>query len=232
MAAFSHGRGLLAFQPIGALWRHIAEDVAKSLGLHQFSQFSQFSQGVRPMKLTQRAGRRLAIGIGAALTAVLAGTAAIAMTAASAAPASPAAPSCVSFNMTVWTGSPGNGTAGSIYWELQISNIGHHACSLYGYPGVSEVNGGGTQVGRPASHSGPKSLVTIPAGGTAHVVLRVTDPGAVCSHPVTGHELKVYAPGQFHAELTPFTASVCPHKVTLHVDAVHAGAGIPNYSNS
>jgi hypothetical protein len=186
------------------------------------------------MKLTPRATRCLAFGAGAAATLILAGSAALAATTASAAPASPAAPAaaCVSSHLTVWTAEPGDGTAGSTYWQLELSNVGRHACSLYGYPGVSAINGSNSQVGLPASHSGAKSVVTIPAGGTAHVVLRVTDPGAVCSHPVTGHELKVFAPGEFKAETTPFTVSVCPHNVTMHVDAVHAGAGIPNYSNS
>lgn len=134
--------------------------------------------------------------------------------------------------MTVWTGQPGDAAAGHSYWQLQISNIGHHACTLFGYPGVSVLNGSGHQVGLPASHSGPKSLITLPAGGTAHVVLRVTDPFNVCAHPVHGSLLRVFAPGQFHAELTPFSVAVCPHQVTMHVDAVHAGAGIPGFSTS
>jgi hypothetical protein len=177
------------------------------------------------------ARRRAAIGIGAVAATLLAGTATLAATAASAAPSTPAISRCTSPNTTVWTGEPGNGTAGSIYFELEISNTGNHACTLFGYPGVSAVNGT-SQVGLPASHSGPASVVTVPARGTAHVVLRVTDPGAVCVHPVTGHELRVFAPGQFNAETTPFTVSVCPHNVTMHVDAVHANAGIPNFSNS
>jgi hypothetical protein len=177
------------------------------------------------------ARRRLTLGIGAAAATLLVGTATLAATAASAAPAHPATPQCTSSHTTVWTGFPGNGTAGSSFYELEISNIGKSACTFFGYPGVSAVNGN-TQVGLPASHSGQKSLVTVPAGGTAHVLLQVTDPGAVCVHPVTGHELKVYAPGEFAAETTPFTVSVCPHNVTLHVDAVHANAGIPNFSNS
>jgi hypothetical protein len=184
------------------------------------------------MKLTQRARRHLTIGAGAAAVAILAGTGALAATAASAAPAAPAIPTCTSSGTTVWTGEPGNGTAGSVYFELEISNVSHHACTLFGYPGVSAANGNGKQVGVPATHSGAKSLVTIPAGGTSHVVLRVIDPGAVCVHPVHADFLKVYAPGQFNFETTPFSLSVCPHKSTLHVDAVHANAGIPNFSNS
>jgi hypothetical protein len=180
------------------------------------------------MKLTQHASL-VGVSIGAA--AILATTAALATTA-SAAPSSPAVPRCTSANMTVWTGQPGDDAAGSSFWQLQISNVGHHACTLFGYPGVSVVNNSGHQVGLPAGHSGSKSLVTLPAGGTAHVVLRVTDPTIVCAHPVDGSLLRVFAPGQFHAKTTPFSVSVCPHRVTLHVDAVHAGAGIPDFSTS
>ena len=183
------------------------------------------------MKFLRFATRRQ-VTFAAVAATLLAGTATLAVAAAaSAAPSSPATPQCVSSHMTVWSGFPGNGTAGSIYYEIEISNIGKHACTLFGYPGVSAVNGN-TQVGLPASHSGSKSVVTIPAGGTSHFVLRVIDPGAVCTHPVNGNGLKVFAPGQFKAETTPFSVSVCPHNVTLHVDAVHANAGIPNFSNS
>lgn len=180
------------------------------------------------MKLTRRAGLLGATLSAAALAAVLATTG----LSASAAPSRPAAPSCASNQMTVWTGFPGDGAAGHVFWQLQFSNIGHHACTLFGYPGVSVLNNRGHQVGLPASHSGRKALVTIPAGGTAHVVLAVADPFNVCSHPVHGSLLRVFAPGQFHAETTLFSASVCPHSVTLHVDAVHPGAGIPGFSNS
>jgi len=134
--------------------------------------------------------------------------------------------------MRVWTGEPGDAAAGHTFWQLEISNIGHHACTLFGYPGVSLVNNSGHQVGLPASHSGPRALVTLAAGGTAHVVLSIADPFIVCAHPVHGSMLKVFAPNQFHAEITPFSVSVCPHKVTMHVDAVHPGAGIPGFSAS
>ena len=183
------------------------------------------------MKLTRRAG---IAGIALSAAAILGTTAALATTAASAAPSRPAVAPCHSGAMRVWTGSPGDGFAGGITWQLEISNIGHHACTLFGYPGVSAVNGNGHQVGLPASHSGHESSVTIPAGGTSHVVLTVEDPGAACpnSHPVRGAQLRVFAPNQFGAERTPFQVLVCPHRVSMHVDAVHGGAGIPGFSGS
>jgi len=182
------------------------------------------------MKFTRRAGLAGAT-LGAA--AILATTAALATTTASAAPATSAIPQCISGNMRVWTGSPGDGFAGGVVWQIEISNIGHHTCRLFGYPGVSAVNNSGHQVGLPADHNGARVLVTIPAGGTAHVVLTATDPSNVCgSHQVHGSSLRVFAPGQFHSEITPFSVSVCAHSVTLHVDAVHAGAGVPGFSGS
>jgi hypothetical protein len=133
--------------------------------------------------------------------------------------------------MRLWTGEPGDGSLGHVAFEVEISNIGHHACTLRGYPGVSELNGNGKQVGRPASHSGPKSLVTIPVGGTSHFVLIVANAGIVCpGHQQHGTELRVFPPNQFKPERTPFFIDVCPHAVTMQVDAVHARAGIPDYS--
>ncbi len=79
---------------------------------------------------------------------------------------------------------------------MQISNVGHSTCTLFGYPGVSLLNGSGHQVGLPASHSGSKSTVVIAPGGTAHFVLTVTDPFIVCAHPVKGSVLRVFAPGR------------------------------------
>ncbi len=167
------------------------------------------------------------IGTGALL---LATTATIAVSAASASPTSAAIPACGSSATEVWTGSPGDDALGHSFWQVEISNVGHHACTLFGYPGVSVINGSGHQVGKPASHSGPKSTVAIAIGGTAHFVLTVTDPFIVCAHPVKGTDLRVFAPGQFKAEQTPFAVQVCPNKVTLRVDAVHAGTGIPGHT--
>ncbi len=181
------------------------------------------------MIFSGRARRLVAAGLSAGALLV-GGGAALTATAASAAPSAPATPACISSNLTVWTGSPGDDALGHSFWQVQISNVGHHACTLFGYPGVSAVNSSGHQVGKPAGHSGHKATVTIPAGGTSHFVLSVTDPFIVCAHPVHATDLKVFAPGQFHAESTPFSVSVCRSKVTLRVDAVHAGAGIPGHT--
>ncbi len=179
------------------------------------------------MKLKAGAGRRLVIGVSVACAAVLLPVTALAASAASGAPARPAAAPCNGASTTAWIGLPANGTAGTSFYELEISNIGHHACTFFGYPGVSTLDIHGHQIGRPARHSGAKSLVTLQPGGTSHVVLGVTDAGAVCAHPVHTVLLRVFAPGQFHSKLVPLPLEACRHRSTIRVDAIHPGAGIP-----
>jgi hypothetical protein len=191
------------------------------------------------MRLFTSSGRRLAVGLGIACAAALLPAAALAGSGspghpvagrAAVAKAAGATTRCLAPATTVWTGEPGNGTAGTTYYVLEFSNTGHRACTLYGYPGVSASDGSGNTIGVPATHGGPRLLVTIPAGGTAHVILGVVDWGAVCGHPLSADYLKVYAPGQFSYHLTPLSVQVCPDASTLRVDAVHPNAGIPGYS--
>jgi hypothetical protein len=184
-------------------------------------------------------GRRLAVGVAcaAALVSVTAlaacgspGQPAVGQVALTKAVSATAR--CFASATTVWTAQPGNGAAGTTYWDLEFSNTGHHPCTLFGYPGVSASDSSGHTVGIPAMHSGTKVHVTIPPGGTAHVVLGVVDTGAVCGqHPLKAQFLKVYAPGQFAYHLTPFAVQVCPHRSTMRVDAVHPNAGIPGSSS-
>ena len=189
------------------------------------------------MNITTRLGRRLAVGFGLAGSAILLPTAALASSAHSASAAhqavraaAPAA--CTSNHTRVWYGLPGDGATGHIYYQLQFSNIGSTTCSLYGYPGVSAIDVNGHQVGKPATHSGGRQLVKLAPGATAHVVLAYTQAGLVCSNPVNAVELKVFAPGQTHAQLVPLATQGCPGKSLLHVDSVHPRAGIPGFSAS
>lgn len=179
------------------------------------------------MRLTARASRYLAVGAGLAVVAVLLPAAAIAS------PGSPSVPragACRGASTEVWLGLPGNGAAGTILYEIQISNTGHSACTLFGYPGVSELNIHGREVGKPASHSGARLLVTVKPGGTAHFVLTYHQAGAICLHPVAGAVLRVFPPGQVRSQLVDLALQQCPGKSIMSVDAVHPGTGIPFFS--
>jgi hypothetical protein len=132
----------------------------------------------------------------------------------------------------VWYGLPGDGAAGHVFFQLQFSNIGHSACTFFGYPGVSALDSHGHQVGKAATHSGAKLTVTLAPGATAHVVLEVTNAGLLCAHPVKTTSLRVFPPGQFHAQLVGFPSHGCIGKSVMHVDAMHPRAGVPGFSTS
>lgn len=181
------------------------------------------------MNLSIRLSRRIVAGASLAAAAVLLPTAALASSAASGSSAHPAA-TCSSSVTRVWYGLPSDGAAGSSFFQIEISNIGHSTCSFFGYPGVSALDIHGHQVGLPATHSGGRLLVTLAPGGTTHFVLRVVDAGIVCAHPVNATVLRVFPPGQTHAQILGFPSQGCPGKSVLSVDSVHPGTGIPGFT--
>jgi hypothetical protein len=150
----------------------------------------------------------------------------------SAAPAS--ASRCTTAHLEIWFGlGEGGGTLGSVYYPLEFSNVGHSACTLNGFPGVSGFGSGGGQVGPAASRNGQHhGTVTLAAGATAHAILRVVDAGALCSHPVTADGLKVFPPGATRSQSIDFSFAACPHSGVLIVGPVRAGVGIPGFTTS
>jgi hypothetical protein len=197
------------------------------------------------MKPTTRAARRGLAALALTCAAVAIPTTALA---ASGSPAKPAAadrsaaaatpPRCGTGALTAWLGIPGDGSAGAVSYQLELSNTSSHACTLYGYPGVSALASGGHQLGRAAGH-GPASanrLVTLGRGATAHAVLQITDvanfPPASCGE-TTAVALRVYPPGATRSLEVPFTFQACGKSgpVYLHVGTTKGGTGIPGFSH-
>ena len=149
-----------------------------------------------------------------------------------AAPAS--APRCTVAHLEIWFGlGLGGGTLGSVYYPLEFSNVGHHACTLNGFPGVSAIGNAGHQVGPSASRNGQHhATVTLAPGATAHAILRVEDWGALCSHEVLAAGLKVFPPGATGSMPVPFSFGACAHRRVLVVGPVSAGVGIPGFTTS
>jgi Protein of unknown function (DUF4232) len=194
------------------------------------------------MRLTRKAGRRTLAAAAVASAAILlpglalASSAGLAAHQTAAAPKTAAIARCSRAQLTSWLGIPGGGTAGSTYYQLEISNISGSSCTLYGYPGVSAIRAGhqvGSAAGRTASH--PSTLLTLVPGSTVHVILQISDvynfPPSTC-HPTKAFALRVFAPGDFTSTQFPFTFEACAKKgpVFLHVSASIGGAGIPGYS--
>jgi Protein of unknown function (DUF4232) len=182
--------------------------------------------------------RRLVATATIAASAILLPAVALAASGGTASTAAPAAIGrCHTDQLTDWTGFPGSQTAGSTYYQLEISNISHRTCTLYGFPGVSAWQAG-KQLGSPAarSYGDPEDLLTLAPYSTVHVILQVVDVGvyspASC-HPVQAFALKVYAPGDYGWHLAPLTFEACAKHgpIFLRVTPVQNGTGIPNYSN-
>jgi hypothetical protein len=132
----------------------------------------------------------------------------------------------------VWLGNgAGGGTAGTTYYPLEFSNIGHRVCTLYGYPGVSAYRVALKQVGSGADRStSAHSLITLRPNATGHALLGIRDWGALCSKPVVVDGLKVYPPGQRSPKEIGFSFDACTHKGVLVVGPMRAGVGIPGYT--
>ncbi len=187
-----------------------------------------------PMKRRRRVTRAAcAVAAFAAALVAAAGAAGVAGAAGHGA-RSAAATTCTPAQTQEWLGlGLGGGTAGSTYYPLEFSNVGHRACTLSGFPGVSAVGNGGGQIGPAASRNGAHhGTVTLAPGATAHALLRVLDWGALCSKEVVAQALRVFAPGERSAGVVPFSFGACAHRGVLVVGPVRAGVGIPGYTTS
>jgi hypothetical protein len=165
--------------------------------------------------------------------------AAAAPTAAAAArTAAAAAPKCPTSALRVWLGVPGDGAAGTTAYQLELSNVSQHPCTLSGFPGVSAAGLGGHQLGRSArrDHSDPSQLVTLRRGETAHAFLLIVDvaffPASAC-HPVSAIGLRVFPPNDRAATVVSFPFMACKKKGPnfLTVRTTVAGTGIPGFSS-
>jgi hypothetical protein len=184
------------------------------------------------MSTRERTLKHRWVAVSLASGAVVVATASLAS---AAPPARSAASSPCSVSATqVWLGDgEGGGTAGTTYYPLEFSNIGHHTCTLYGYPGVSAYHGALKQVGSGASRStSAHSTITLRPNATAHALLGIRDWGALCSKPVAVDGLKVYPPGQRSAKEVGFSFDACAHKGVLVVGPIRARVGIPGYTGA
>ncbi len=138
------------------------------------------------------------------------------------------APRCATAGLVVWLNDEqGGGTAGSVYYKLELTNLSGHTCVLHGYPTVWAVDLRGRELGSGASREAlqPPRVVTLANGAGASAGLRVIDAGALpaCGE-VTAAGLRVYPPGQTASKVVPFPFPACSHagRGNLAVRAVTA----------
>jgi hypothetical protein len=123
-------------------------------------------------------------------------------------------PHCATSGLVIWLDTSGSGAAGSVFYNLEFTNLSGHKCTLHGFPGVSGVNLAGHRLGSAASfdHSVAAHTVTLAKGGQAHAVLRIVDAGnfpASSCHQVTAAGLRVFPPNQTASKVVPFPFQAC-----------------------
>ena len=171
------------------------------------------------------AARRIVAITAAAVAGLALSTAAFAATSSPGAAVS--VPKCTASDLGVWVAvDQGNAAAGTVYDPLEFTNLSSHACSLFGYPGVSALDSNGHQLGSPAdwgSLAGARSVYLAP-GATAHTVLAYhdvavsTEPG--CDPVNSAVDLRIYPPDQRSATDASFTLQACsrPGPIYLSVE--------------
>jgi Domain of unknown function (DUF4232) len=150
-------------------------------------------------------------------------------------PASPtvpgAAPGCLTRYLNGTTGLS-QGTAGSVYVNIEFKNLDNVACTLYGFPGVALAAGTPvTDIGKPSveSKASSRQLVTLQPGGYAYATLQIVDagnfPAAECKIK-NSTWLEVIPPNQQVPLNIPFKSQACQGTAQLlTVTAVRPGKG-------
>jgi hypothetical protein len=146
--------------------------------------------------------------------AALAAVAALGALFSTASVATVTASKCATSGLVIWINTTGNGTAGSIFYNLYFTNLSRRACSLKGYPGVSAVDLSGRRLGRAASREASQrpAALTLRPGGTATAVLRIVDAAnfsASACNVVTAAGLRVYPPRESRSKVVPFPFKTC-----------------------
>ena len=134
-----------------------------------------------------------------------------------------APPACTTSGLVIWMNTEGDGTAGSVYYNLEFTNLSGHTCTMFGYPGVSAVNLAGAQLGSAAHYSSvaKPAVVTIADGATASAVVQIVDVGVYPGTCVPAHAagLRVYPPDQTAAKIVPFPFLGCTRSGPIFVNA-------------
>lgn len=142
-----------------------------------------------------------------------------------------ATPRCGASGLVVWLDTQGSGAAGSVYYQLQLTNLSGRTCTLSGYPGVSAVNLKGQKLGRAATREpGSKPhTVTLAEGATAIATLRIVEagnfPNSKCGRTEAAG-LLVHPPNQTAPKIVPFPFEACSRSgaTVLSIGPVRKGS--------
>jgi hypothetical protein len=129
--------------------------------------------------------------------------------------ANAATKACSASKLVVWAGEePGGGTAGSVFYRIEFTNLSSGTCTLFGFPTVSAVNLKGKKIGAPALHSPGKKVkaVKLAQGQTATAQLQIVDALNFSPNeckPTWAAGLRIGIPGGYGTKFAPLAFQTC-----------------------
>jgi Protein of unknown function (DUF4232) len=184
-----------------------------------------------------RTRRHVAVAAGVAAAAALAVVfaAPAAFSAPRSASATATTPQCGPADLGVWVAADQTSVAaGTAYYQLEFTNLSHHACTLYGFPGVSARASDAMILGSPArrDHAVRARTVRLSPGATGHALLEYSDVitgDCPSKHKVTAAFLWVYAPDQTVPNTALWSLPACTargDKNFLRIRVIVGGIGV------
>jgi hypothetical protein len=183
--------------------------------------------------LRSRPRPAVAAGVAAAAAVALLCVAPAAFSAPRSATPAAATPKCGPAALGVWVArDQSDAAAGTLFFRLEFTNLSHHACTLFGFPGVSARSSNGALLGNPASRdTGVKArTVRLAPGATGYALLAYSDVvTGNCPHKVTAAYLLVYAPDQRVANTAFWSLTACTtpgQKNFMRIRVIAPGIGV------
>jgi hypothetical protein len=128
---------------------------------------------------------------------------------------SAATKACPASGLVIWAGEePGGGTAGSVYYRVQFTNLSGHTCTMQGYPKVNAVDLKGRRIGAPATHAAGKKAkaVKLAPGASASATLQIVDALNYSPNeckPTLAAGLRISVPGGSGSKIAPLAFETC-----------------------
>jgi Domain of unknown function (DUF4232) len=167
-----------------------------------------------------RSARSIQVRIAVAALALLAAGTTGAGASGTSAPAATSA-ACRAQRIVAWLNTQGSGTAGSIYYRVELTNLSARACTLTGYPRVAALGLAGHQLGDASGRFVSRvRTVTLAPRATGSFVLQITNVSnfsAAACRPVTAAGLRVVLPHQTFARRVPFPLRACSRRGPVYL---------------
>jgi len=129
--------------------------------------------------------------------------------------ATAATKACSASKLVVWAGEePGGGTAGSVFYRIEFTNLSSGTCTLFGFPTVSAVSLKGKRIGAPAMHSPAKKVKAVKwaQGQTATAQRQIVDALNFSPNeckPTWAAGLRIGIPGGYGTKFAPLAFQTC-----------------------